>query len=63
MYRQVDGISMGSVLDPTMAGVFIGFHAVDLFCKGTVPSVYFCYVDDTLFIWERDWFAIFFSNL
>ena len=29
MYRQVDGISMGSVLVLTMAGIFVGFHEVD----------------------------------
>ena len=39
MYRQVDGISMGSVLGPTMAGIFMGFHEVDLFSKGTAPDV------------------------
>ena len=31
MYRQVDGISMGSALGPTMAGIFVGFHEVNLF--------------------------------
>ena len=33
MYRLVDGISMGSALGPTMAGIFVGFHEVDLFSK------------------------------
>ena len=50
MYRQVDGISMGSVLGPTTAGIFVGFYEIDLFSKGTVPDVYFRYVDDILFI-------------
>ena len=31
MYRQVDGISMVLVLGPSMAGIFVGFHEVDLF--------------------------------
>ena len=33
MYRQVDGISMGSAFGPTMAKIFVGFHVVDLFSK------------------------------
>ena len=64
MYRQVDGISMGSVLGPTMAGFFVGFHEVDLFSKGTVPDVYFCYVNDTFCIFGSETEACkFFSNL
>ena len=47
MCRQVDGISMGSALGPTMAGIFVGFHEVDLFSKYKAPEVYFRYVDDT----------------
>ena len=47
MYRQVDGISMGSALGPTMAGIFVGFHEVDLFSKYKAPEVYFRYGDDT----------------
>ena len=33
MYRQVDSISMGSALDPTIVGIFVGFNEVDLFSK------------------------------
>ena len=63
MYIQVDGISMGSVLGPTMAGIFVGFHEVDLFSKGTVPDVYFRYVDDTFCIFGSETEACnFFSN-
>ena len=47
MYSQVDGIFLGSVLGTWMAGIFVGFHEVDLFPKGTMPDVYFRYVDDT----------------
>ena len=64
IYRQVDGISMGSVLGPTMAGIFVGFHEVDLFSKGTEPDVYFRYVDDTFCIFGSETEALkFFSNL
>ena len=36
---------MGLVLGPTMAGIFVGFHEVDLFSKYKAPEVYFPYVD------------------
>ena len=50
MYRQVDRISMGSALGSTMAGIFVGFHGVDLFSKYKAPEVYFHYVNNTLCI-------------
>ena len=64
MYWQVDDISLGSVLGPTMAGIFVGFHDVDLFSKGNVPDVYFRNVDDTFCIFGSETEACkFFSNL
>ena len=33
-----------------MAGIFVGFHEVYLFSKGTSADVYFRYVDDTFCI-------------
>ena len=64
MYRQVDGISMGSSLGPTMAGIFVGFHEVDLFSKYKAPEVYFRYVDDTFCVFGSETEAgEFFSHL
>ena len=54
IYKQVDGISMGSVLSPTMAGIFLGFHEVDLFSKCTAPDMYFRYVDDAFCIFGSE---------
>ena len=51
MYRK---ISMGSVLGPTMAGIFVGFHGVYLLSKCTVPDVYFCNIDDTFCIFGSE---------
>ena len=45
---------MGSVLGPTMAGISVGFHEVDLFYKCMVPDVYFRYVDDTFCIFGSE---------
>ena len=37
-----------------MAGIFVGFHKVDLFSKCTVPDVYFRYVNDTFCIFDSE---------
>ena len=44
MYRQIDGISMGSPLGPN---IFVWFHERLLFEKFPVPFIYLRYVDDT----------------
>ena len=43
--------------------IFVGFHEVDLFSKGTVPDVYFRYIDDTFCIFssETDACELFFN--
>ena len=47
IYRQIDGISMGSRLGPILANVFVGFHERLLFEKFPKPFFYLRYVDDT----------------
>ena len=52
---------MGSVLGPTMAGIFVGFH---MFSKCTVPYVHFCFVGDTFCIFGSETVAgNFFTHL
>ena len=64
MYGQVDGISMGSVLGPTVAGIFVSFHEVDLFSKYKAPEGYFYYVDDIFCVFGSEIEAgEFFSHL
>ena len=64
MYRQVEGILMDSALGPTMAGIFVGFHEVNLFSRYKAPEVYFRYVDDTFCVFGSDTKAgEFFSHL
>ena len=49
MYRQLDGLGMGSILSSILANIFVGYLESKLFtsdinCK---PEVYFRYVDDS----------------
>ena len=47
MYRQVDGISMGSSWGPIIANIFFGFYEKLLFDRFPKPYIYLRYVDDT----------------
>ena len=39
MYRQIDGVAMGSSLCPTLANIFVGFCDANLFNKIDYPHV------------------------
>ena len=39
MFKQIDGISMGSPLGPTMANIFVGYHEARLFTTVGRPMV------------------------
>ena len=41
MYRQIDGVAMGSPLGPAVANVFIGYCESKLFNVISKPTVYF----------------------
>ena len=53
MYRQVDGVAMGSPLGPTLANIFVGYLEKHLFSTNTSPNVYLRYVDDTFVMFDR----------
>lgn len=54
MYRQTDGVAMGSPLGPSLANIFVGFQERRLFSTFQSPPVYLRYVDDTFVILRNE---------
>ena len=54
MYKQTDGVAMGSPLGPALANIFVGYYEEKLFSQTQKPSTYFRYVDDTFAIFDHE---------
>ena len=54
MFRQCNGISMGSPLGPSLADIFVGYHEKKLFENVAKPLLYFRYVDDTFVAFKNE---------
>ena len=54
MYKQLDGVAMGSPLDPALANIVVGFHESRLFDNTIKPGVYFRFVDNTFVVFGSD---------
>ena len=54
IYRQIDGVAMGSPLGPTLANIFVGYYEEKLFSEISKPAVCFRYVDDTFVIFQNE---------
>ena len=64
MYRQINGVAMGSPLGPILANIFVGYHESKLFSTGHLPLAYKRYVDDTFTIFHsREDFETFLTRL
>ena len=53
VYKQKDGVAMGSPLGPILANIFVGFYEEKLFASFPKPPTYFRYVDDTFVIFDN----------
>ena len=54
MYRQIDGVAMGSPLGPVLENIFVGYYESKLFNKILKPTVYYRYVDDIFFLFHKE---------
>ena len=54
MYKQTDGVAMGSPLGPAFADIFVGYHESKLFSCVQKLTIYFRYVDDTFAIFKQE---------
>ena len=54
MYKQIDGVAMGSPLSVALANIFVGYHESKLFESTTKPFLYHRHVDDTFAIFGSE---------
>ena len=53
MYKQADGVAMGSPLGLALANIFVGYYEEKFFSQTRKSPTYFRYVDDTFAIFDQ----------
>ena len=53
-YKQLDGVAVGSHLDPALANIFVGFHESKLFDNTAKSGVYFLCVNDGFVLFSSE---------
>ena len=54
MYYQIDGVAMGSPLEPALANIFVGYYETKLFQTISKPAMYYRYMDDTFAVFNDE---------
>ena len=54
IYRQIDGVAMGTSLGSALADIFVGYYEEKLFSEISKPAAYFRYVDHTFVIFQNE---------
>ena len=54
MFRQIDGISMGSPLGPSLANIFLGYYENKILHRADGLLYYCRYVDDTFAVFKKE---------
>ena len=54
MYRQTDGVVMGSPFGPAMANIFASYKETKIFLNVKKSFIYYRYVDDTFAVFENE---------
>ena len=54
MHQQIHSVTMGSLLSPALANIFVGYQEAKLFNIAKRLLVYFRYIDDTFAVFNND---------
>ena len=52
MYKQTDGVALGSPLGPALANIFVGYYEEVIFSNAEASNIK--YVDDTFAIFDHE---------